>query len=146
MAEVLTRRLLETKQLGPVEVRSAGVHTDNGMRASEGARKAVERTGLSLEDHSSTVLTEDLVEWADTIFVMGPGHLQMVELFGGGEKAHLLGAFARGMDEDGRSGEVGSVTVPDPFGGNDALYDRTLATLEGYVEAALTRLEEERGR
>lgn len=145
MAEVLSRRILGTLDLGPVEVRSAGVSTGNGMRASEGARRAVSRHGLSLEEHSSTVLTEDLVEWADKILVMGPGHLQMVYLFGGEEKTHLLGAFANGTDKEGGSMETGSQTVPDPFGGNDALYERTFETLEEYVESALRRLGEERG-
>jgi protein-tyrosine phosphatase len=143
MAEALSLRILKRLGMGPVEVRSAGVHTDNGMRASEGARRAVERHGLSLEEHSSTVLTEDLVEWADNIFVMGPGHLQMVELFGGGDKAHLLAAFAKGLEGEEGPADLSTVTVPDPFGGDDALYDRTFETLEDYVESALKRLREE---
>jgi hypothetical protein len=38
------------------------------------------------------------------------------------------------------------LSVPDPFGGDDKLYEEVLATLEAYVAMALERLLEDGSR
>ena len=68
MAEVLSRRIGTELKIDSLEVRSAGTHTRDGMPASEGASRASARAGLSVGDHSSSVLTRELVDWADVIF------------------------------------------------------------------------------
>lgn len=140
MAEVLARDIAKSAGIADLEIRSAGVHTDPGLSASEGARRVVLPKGLSLEEHQSSVLTEELVEWADLILAMGPGHLSMVDHLGGSEKAWLLGAFAQGAQgpdqrEDGPS-------VPDPFGGTDEVYEATLESLRTLIQKSLQRLAE----
>jgi len=62
---------------------------------------------------------------------------------GGGDKASLLGAVARGESRTGRSDDVEGLSVPDPFGGDDEVYERTFLTLKAFIEAALARLVEE---
>jgi protein-tyrosine-phosphatase len=99
----------------------------------------VARHGLNLARHSSTPLTPELVEWATLILTMGPAHLERVRGLGGGEKSALLGAFARG-EEDEASGFLG---VPDPFGGDDRVYEETFLTLRDYVGMAMKRLADE---
>lgn len=140
MAEVLARRIAARRNLPDLEVRSAGSHTPHGLGASQGALRAALRHGLTLEDHSSTPLTPELVAWADLILAMGPGHLIQVDMLGGGHKAMLLGAFAT----RGGSGVEGeALAVPDPFGGDDEIYEETFLTLEKYVELAMKRMAEE---
>jgi protein-tyrosine-phosphatase len=80
------------------------------------------------------------VEWADLIFAMGPGHLHKVRMMGGAEKAVLLGAFSVGEDLGGFGNERNELAVPDPFGGDDELYEKTFKILETYVELAMKRL------
>ncbi len=120
------------------EFRSAGTSTVNGLPASDGARRAAERHGLSLEGHFSSVLTPSAIEWADLLLPMAPKHLQRISSEGGGEKSVLLGAFAKGME-----GETEEYGVPDPFGGNDETYEATFLTLDAMVSAALDRLSKE---
>jgi protein-tyrosine-phosphatase len=86
---------------------------------------------LELENHRSTPVTPELVEWADLILAMSPAHLQRVRDLGGEGKGDVLTAFT-GTDLRG---------VPDPFGGNPAIYEETLHLLEELVEATLRRLE-----
>ena len=141
MAQVIAQVLAEDSDLGQVEVRSAGTHARDGSPASEEAVRAARRHGHSLEDHRSAQLSRRWIDWADLIFTMGPSHLERVRALGGGEKAFLLGAFARGEE-----GEEGGVTardrsVPDPFGGDEQVYEETFLTLEEYLTALLDRLK-----
>jgi protein-tyrosine phosphatase len=121
--------------------RSAGTSTVAGLPASDGAMRASQRHGLSLEAHSSSPLSRTSIDWADLILTMGPNHLFRVLESGGEEKAALLGAFAEGVDTDEE--EWG---VPDPFGGDDEIYEATFLTLETLVTAALDRLFQEEGK
>ncbi|MBW3535385.1 MAG: low molecular weight protein arginine phosphatase [Gemmatimonadetes bacterium] len=134
-AEALARRELDALGWTHVEVRSAGAGAVPGEPASEGARRAAASHGLSLDEHRSASLDAERVAWADLILVMSPSHLFRVADLGGGERAALLDAFARG-DE----GAVGG-GVPDPFGGDDEAYEAAYVALEELVRAAVRRLE-----
>ena len=141
MAEVLARSLAPTSGLGTVEIRSAGTSALPGSPASAGARRVVVSQGLSLESHSSSLLSRELVEWAHVILAMAPSHVHAVQALGGVEKVALLGAFAAGREgEDG----TGGLAVLDPFGGDDAIYVETLEILHRYVTLAMKRLAGER--
>jgi protein-tyrosine-phosphatase len=141
LAEVLARHLARELGVDSVEVRSAGTSTVAGLPASGGALRAARRHGLSLEDHESTPLGSELVEWADHIFTMGSTHLHTVREMGGTGKSALLGAYARG----GTPAE-NDLSVPDPFGGDDEIYEETYQTLVIYVGLILNRLISEDSR
>ena len=52
-----------------------------------------------------------------------------------------LWAFAEGREGEGGGNHL---AVPDPFGGDDEVYEGTFVSLEDLVEKALTRLGEGR--
>ncbi len=141
LAEALARRLAPEMGLEGAEFRSAGTSTLPDLPASEGARRAALRHGLSLEGHRSTPLSRELVEWAQIVLSMGPSHVDRVRALGGGGKGTLLGVFARGGDEGDGGG--GRLAVPDPFGGDEATYEETYQTLERYLALALERIRRE---
>jgi len=141
MAEVLAGSLAPTSGLGTLEIRSAGTSALPGSPASAGARRVVGKEGLSLEGHSASLLSRELVEWAHVILAMAPSHVHAVQALGGAEKVALLGAFAAGRE--GEEG-TGGLAVPDPFGGDDAVYVETLEILQRYVTLAMKRLAGER--
>jgi protein-tyrosine-phosphatase len=141
LAEALAQRLARAMGIPRVEVRSAGTATVAGQPASEGARRAARRHGLSLEGHRSNRLSAELVEWAGLVLAMGPSHLDRVREMGGGGKGALLGAYALGRGDGEPPGA--DLAVPDPFGGDDQGYEDTYRTLERYVARALERLREE---
>jgi protein-tyrosine-phosphatase len=43
-------------------------------------------------------------------------------------------------------GEAEHLAVPDPFGGDETVYEETYRTLERYVRSALNRMRKEMGR
>ena len=147
MAEILARSLASSVDLEPLEIRSAGTHARSGLPASEGARRVVERHGYSLDQHRSASLTPELVEWADVILAMSTGHLEQIRAFGGSGKAHLLGRFAQGRPREGDTlaGTDGDedLSVPDPFGGDDQVYEETFLALGRYLQMALSRMAED---
>ena len=121
-----------------VDVRSGGVSAVSGAPASAGSLRAGERHGLDLRGHASRPIDQALLDWADLVLVMSPGHLVRLAELGGGGKAALLDAFAQGDegDEDGMT-----AGVPDPFGGDDRDYEEAYQTLEELVGKVLRRLE-----
>ncbi|MDP2956738.1 MAG: low molecular weight protein arginine phosphatase [Longimicrobiales bacterium] len=135
LAEAIARRALGTLGWSNVEVRSAGVATVDGGSASEGSAGVALRHGLDLSHHRSTVVTPELLKWADLVLTMSPRHLARVVEEGAGDKAELLAAFAGAGDPLGAP-----EAVPDPFGGADEEYEATFTLLEELVERALRRL------
>ena len=99
-----------------------------------------------MDDHYSSVLSKELVKWADLIFAMSPDHLFGLKALGAECKAFLLGAFATDEELDGIDGDGDHLAVPDPFGGPDEVYEETFFTLEKYVELAMKRLVGGSGR
>jgi protein-tyrosine-phosphatase len=145
MAQGLAREMADRLGLRSVDIRSAGTHAASGAPASGGARRTVLGHQQSLEDHSSTPLSPELLDWADLVLAMGPGHLWQVRMLGAGEKASLLGAYAHGHGPGEEVDDADEFSVPDPFGGDDEGYEATYETLERYVLAAMKRVAEEMG-
>ena len=90
---------------------------------------------MALNTHLSSPLSQELIDWADLILTMAPSHLIRVKDFGGEGKGALLGAYAQGNDETAME-----PAVPDPYGGDDEMYEATFVTVERYVKAVLKRL------
>jgi protein-tyrosine phosphatase len=134
LAEALARAELERREWHHVRVGSAGIAAHPGEPASEHAVTVAERHGVPMREHRSRVLTPELIEWADLVLGMSPSHLMTVHHLGGGDKASLLGDFAAGGDGEG-------YPVPDPYGGDAGIYQRTLVELDRLIRASLDRLE-----
>lgn len=84
------------------EVRSAGVHTEEGLPASQHSQQVARDLGLNLEEHRSQPVTAELVAWPDHILCLTDFHRQ-----------RLLGQFP---EAEGRSRRLGPGDIPDPVG------------------------------
>ena len=93
---------------------SAGLYAASGMPASIGARHAMESLGLSLDNHGAQPVSEALLVWADEIWCMTANHL-----------AALQTAYPQFTAKY----HVFSPTIPDPYGGSDAVYQQTAQAL-----------------
>lgn len=101
------------------EVRSAGLKTRDGRRASRKAREAAERRGLSLEEHRSCMLHCELVEW-----VISGGPRSKILYMDGGNEIRLRGfieeryrsdSFQRVWNHCALLASYGSLRrIPDP--------------------------------
>lgn len=87
-----------------IEVRSAGF-VNPGHRASKKMRDVMAAVGYDLEEHRSTLLTQELVDWADVVVFMDRGNRKRLEPFDlEAVELHCLGSFAEPKVE----------RIPDP--------------------------------
>ena len=112
MAEALFRREAENAKLGPLQITSAGIHAITGSEAHPRALAASAEMGLPLTAHRSRLLTPEMVEQADAVFVMDFQNL--AELLAhypkSREKFRMLAPHA----ENGAAG----CEIADPYLGN----------------------------
>lgn len=119
MAEAIFKKIIEEDPMlrNKVYVDSAGVFAKLGVAASHMARVVMREFGLSLEEHRSKPVSDELVKWADIILVMEPFHkdLLMENFEEGLNKVFLLTEYV---------GEYGSIS--DPYGGDIREYRETM--------------------
>jgi len=131
MAEAIARSHVRRLGWSDVEVGSAGIAAADGAPASDGALVVTLEGGQDLSAHRARSLTPALVDGAALILAMGPRHLAQIVDLGGGDRAHLLTAYARG--------DARAPAVADPFGGDLDTYRATYEELRASVTAALDR-------
>jgi protein-tyrosine-phosphatase len=140
LAEVLARRALDLRGWSHVEVRSAGVAAFPDVPASEGSLQVAHEEGLDLTGHQATPLTPSLIEWADLILTMSPGHLPPIQAAGAGDRATVITDFAR-REGEGEADVPWGSGVADPVGGSLSRYRSTYRELEELVDRVMARLE-----
>jgi protein-tyrosine-phosphatase len=138
LAEALARRALHQRGWSHVEVRSAGVAAFPGVPASEGSLHVGNEEGLDLTSHQATPISPSLIEWADLILTMSPGHLPPIQAAGAGDRAAVITDFAR---PEGDPGDPRGPGVADPVGGSISRYRSTYRELEELVDRVMARLE-----
>ncbi|MFQ5888783.1 MAG: low molecular weight protein arginine phosphatase [Gemmatimonadota bacterium] len=128
--------LTEAKRRGwhHLEVRSAGTLAGAGYAASRTAELVAQERGVDVAEHRSRPLTAAGVGWADLVVGMSPGHLQAALSLDSGAAAALATDYlAPDHPERGRP-------VPDPIGGERAVYERTFDLLTECVQGLFDRL------
>lgn len=127
MAECMLKALARQQGLETLNVLSAGLYAQSGAPASIGARRAMQRRGLSLEEHRSQPVTAALLGKVDLVVGMTENHT-----------ASLRDAFPqknmRAFDDP---------PISDPFGGDDASYERAARDIERQLPALLDGLFQE---
>ncbi len=111
MAERLLRHALaaEPEPLRSLPVLSCGVAAYPGDPASPNSVRALKCVGLSLDDHRSRPLTQELLDDTLVLLAMTPSHLRAVcsRFESPPPHMHLMREFV---------GEGASREIPDPFG------------------------------
>lgn len=111
MAERLLRHALdaESEPLRSLRIVSTGVAAYPGDPASANSVRALKSVGLSLDNHRSRPLTQELLDETLVLFAMTPSHLRAVcsrfDMLP--PHMHLMREFV---------GEGASREIPDPFG------------------------------
>lgn len=129
MAEALARA--EIERSGASErwrAESAGTGAGAGAPATPEANEALRRIGLEPIEHRSRPVTPEMIERAERIFGLTPGHVESLRRLAP-DAAHKIGL----LDPHGAG-------VPDPIGGPQELYDQTAALLKRLIEARLKEL------
>ena len=134
LAEAIARRLVEETGTDGVDVSSAGTFALEGGCASSGSLEVARENGLDLESFTTRRLTSKLLERADLVLVMEPGHRSGVLGLSpvADTKTKLLGELAGFQGPD--------AVVADPFGGTLDSYRRTFQKIEKFVREGFPKM------
>jgi protein-tyrosine-phosphatase len=105
MCEALMNRACADLADAGISITSAGLHAVPGTPAHPCAVTAARDYGISLEQHQSRSLTDEMIERADVLFAMDyQNHVQLISRWPGAkQKVYLLSAYA---DEHYKSAEI----------------------------------------
>ena len=117
------------------EVRSAGVAAFDGQPASVHAIQVLRERGIDNE-HQSSRLNEELVNWSDLILTMTESHKRAVlaSFPNARSKVHTLREFV---------GVEGCADIADPFGGELEDYRRCAQDIEESLDMLYEQLSKE---
>lgn len=122
----MLRSLLIQQGKTDVQVLSAGTYALSGAPASGGARRAMQRRGLSLADHKSSAVTGVLLETCDLIVGLTQNHITQLRMMYPDCPTPMI-AF----DDP---------PVSDPYGGDDAAYERAACDIQRQLPALIRKL------
>lgn len=138
MAEKLLQHALraEAAPLNELTVRSAGVAAGYGEAASRNSVEALKRVDISLNDHQSQPLTDELLK--DTFLVLGmtESHLQVLQHY----FPNYQGRFA--LFREFMPPEA-SPQIPDPFGQSLPAYKECMDSMVEAIPSILAYLKKE---
>ena len=106
---------------------SAGTYAMSGEPASAGAQRAMERRGLSLHSHQSQPVTKALLDSVDLIVGLTDRHILQLRMM-----YPVCRTPMRALDDP---------PVSDPYGGDNAAYERAAQDISRQLPALLNMLE-----
>lgn len=132
MAEVLATKMAEQKGIN-VRFQSAGVATIDGLPMSNNAIHVTKEKQLDGTLHSSQMINEDLINWADVILTMTENHRQiLINNFQKSQnKIYNFASYLYNKNMD----------IIDPFGGSVEVYEQCLNSLQVMMEELFSKLE-----
>lgn len=125
MAEAYFKKRLAEQEL-TAEAESAGVSPLEGMRPTEEAKKVLLRESIQLDDHIARKLTKEMVDKADSVYVMDDFHKRYIldNFPGVGDKIKLLAPY----------------NIIDPIGKPLEVYERVFEEIKEGVERIIKKL------
>ncbi|WP_223701039.1 low molecular weight protein arginine phosphatase [Sutcliffiella deserti] len=127
----MAEAILASKKIEGVKVRSAGVFAMQGSAASYQAQEVLKENGIT-NQHTSSPVTEELIEWASLILTMTSKHKVLLE-------DRFPKAHGKTYSLKEYAGEYGEVS--DPFGGSIHTYKSTWDELQALMEKVIMKLK-----
>lgn len=127
----IAEAILKAKSTDGIEVKSAGIFASNGTPASANTAAVLKEKGID-SNHSSSLLTKELIDWASYILTMTNSH-----------KQEILYRFPEASSKVFTLKEyVGSAgDISDPFGGPVEIYRETYKEMEPIIETLITKFK-----
>ncbi|GAB6137287.1 low molecular weight protein arginine phosphatase [Halanaerobaculum tunisiense] len=143
MAEALCKDLLLKKEKEDYEVLSAGLAADSGHRAARQAIAVLKKEGIDLTEHTTTLLTAELVTQADLILTMTYRHkLTILNNYAQiTDKVYTLKGYARKLDSSSEEETKIDLDISDPFGQPIEIYQECAQEIKGYLKKVIENLD-----
>jgi len=134
LAEAYLKELLKKEGLSSVEVVSAGLYAQEGIKAADTAIDLAKKDGLDISNHLSKALNPEMLQKSKIILVMEKFHKNFIEniypdAIG---KVFLLGSFIKSRKEE--------IEIIDPYATDydncKKIWDKIKRALENFVETS----------
>lgn len=135
MAEGLLRKLLIDREApGDFRVESAGTCAMDGSPATASSVEVCAERGIDIRGHVSRAITKEMIDSADLVLTMEPGHRQTALSMSPerAERCHVITKYAWGASA--------AIGVPDPIGQPKEEYETTFHQIEASILAAMPRI------
>lgn len=131
----MAEAILRNYNLSDIEVKSAGVYAYGGQTASEYTVTVLDKHKIA-QDHASSPLKGEDIEWATYVLTMTEGHKQLIASHypHAIEKTFTLKEFV--------SDDPGNRDISDPFGGNEQVYEQTFHELSKWIKKLVEKLKD----
>ncbi|MDQ0269269.1 low molecular weight protein arginine phosphatase [Cytobacillus purgationiresistens] len=131
----MAEAILNSRGFSGVEARSAGIYAANGSDASAHTKQVLLEEGIEI-NHDSSMLTDELVDWATHILTMTNGHKSAIlqQFANANGKTFTVKEYAHGqLNRD----------IIDPYGGPLALYKQTFLELNSDIEKIAAMIKDQ---
>ncbi|MBQ0138121.1 MAG: low molecular weight protein arginine phosphatase [Kurthia sp.] len=130
----MAEAILKSRKIRNLEVRSAGIYTQNGGAMSPNAKAVLREHGIE-ENHQSSMVDLNYMEQADVVLTMTSAHMHaLVQYFPQmANKIFTLSEYVKGQTTD----------VSDPYGGSIEVYRQTFEELSKSIDALQKKILEE---
>jgi L-threonylcarbamoyladenylate synthase len=142
MAQGLFRKMLSSRDLTGIEIRSAGISAAEGTPPAALAQQVVrDQDGVDISAHRARLLTTTLLEEADIVLAMSLSHARQIESLGRrfARKTYLLTSYPAWEHPDPDD-------IEDPVGGTRTDYLRVYGRIREQLERILPAVLKEYGR
>ena len=133
MAEGILKDMLKREGISNVVVSSAGTLAPAGLKPTDYALITTVEGGIDISQHTSRVLTEQMVEESDLVLVMEFGHLKFVQ--GLAPRAKRKVFLLKDFGKNSQKGEIA-----DPIGFDLEFYRKCYNDLEDELHRILPEI------
>lgn len=117
--------ILKNKNIGNLEVRSAGIYAQQGSTMSQNAQVVLAQKKMEYH-HQSSLFNEQDAQWADLILTMTAAHKDMV--------LRLVDHVAHKTFTLNEYVGIDIQDIQDPYGGDVFVYEQTFDQLNAAIE------------
>ena len=137
MAQGLMQALLKRAGIETIRVESAGVFAIDGMSPTRETQRVLQDVGVDCADHRARVLTTEMIQEADLIFVMEQFQADEIlrRLSSAKGKVQLLKPYGLSQQDP-----MDNPNIPDPIGKPLEVYEVCFAEIREAVERVVKSL------
>lgn len=137
MAEGILRKLISEDGRGDIVVRSAGIHAEEGLPASDLAIEVAAAHDVDISWHVTRTVSDELINWADWIITMTSAQRDVLRKRYPDKQASIIL-----LKDLGRLRPIAvSLDIQDPFGSDYRGYERIFLEIDDEIRRILPYLE-----
>ena len=137
MAEGILRKLVSEDGRDNIVVRSAGIHAEDGLPASEMAMEVAASHDVDISWHITRSVSDELIHWADWVITMTSAQRDVLRKRYPDKLASIIL-----LKDLGRLRPIAvSLDIQDPFGSDYRGYERIFLEIDTEIKRILPYLE-----